>query len=153
MIRKATAADIPALVRMGRDFWSKTAYSGIPYCPDSAAVVLSQMMENGLLIVGEIEGRAVGMVGGAISPMFANRAVLAVTELFWWVSPEARNSRIGLELFSGLEAAAKEAGASVMGMIALDALDPEKAKSIYAARGYVPAEHTFMKFIGETWQQ
>lgn len=153
LIRLATPSDIPALVRMGRKFWSQTAYRAIPYCPDSIAAHCTQMLSDRLLLMGELEGRVCGSVGAVLGPLYANRSVLVATELWWWVNEDARNSGIGRELLSGIESAAKAVGASIMGMIALDAVEPEKAKAIYSACGYVPAEHTFMKLIGETWQE
>lgn len=148
MIRPATPEDIPHILRMGRLFWSQTAYASLPYCIDSMAFSCRQMMGAGLLLMAETTGQVSGSIGALTCPLYANRAILAAAELWFWVEPDHRSSGVGKELLLGLEAAAKARGVHLLSMLALEAVEPEKAKQIYLRAGYTPAEHTYLKFLG-----
>lgn len=146
-VRHATAADIPAIIRMGRLFWSQTPYREIPYCPDSIALACGQMLEQRLLLIGEFSGQIAGAVGAMASPLYANRSVLVAAELFWWVEPEYRNSGIGKMMLTGIEQAAKDAGVYRFSMMAFDDLELEKAAKVYERCGYQATERTWNKVL------
>lgn len=146
-IRAATPDDIPRIVAMGRKFWAQTAYRDIVYCPDSIAESALEMMAAQLLIVADIEGMVVGAVGALSAPLYANKSVLAASELYWYVEDEHRDSGVGKLLLTALEDAARACGVTLLGMIALDAVEPEKACAIYRRLGYVPGERTFLKVL------
>lgn len=144
-IRPAEEKDIPAIIRMGRKFWDQTAYREIIYCPDSIASSAREMMAAKLLLVVETEGWVFGAVGAIAMPCYANKSVLVGSELYWWIEPEYRDSGAGKLLLTGIEQAARLAGVTLFGMIALEAVEPEKAASIYTRCGYIPGERTFLK--------
>lgn len=147
-IRPATPDDLPRIVAMGRKFWSQTAYAPhVVYCPDSIAASALEMMGTGLLIVAELEGVAVGAVGLMTTPLYANRDVLAAAELYWYVEDEHRETGAGKALLAAIEDAARTAGVKLLGMMALEAVEPEKAAAIYKRLGYTPGERTFFKVL------
>lgn len=143
-VRPAEDRDIPKIISMGRKFWAQTAFKDIVYCPDSIAESAREMMANGLLLVVE-EGEVVGAVGAVMAPLYANRSVMIASELYWWIEPEYRDSGAGKLLLRGIEQAAKDRGITVFAMMALEAVEPEKAAAIYQRLGYVPSERTFQK--------
>lgn len=143
-IRPAEERDIPKIIAMGRKFWAQTAFKDIVYCPDSIAESAREMMGNGLLLVAE-ETEVVGAVGAVMAPLYANRSVLVASEMYWWLEPEHRNSGAGKLLLLGIEQAARARGVSVFAMMALEAVEPEKAAAIYQRLGYVPSERSFQK--------
>lgn len=147
MIRPATEQDIPHIIRMGRLFWSQTAFSHIAYCPDSITYITREMLKMGLLLIAEVEGEIAGAVGAVAAPLFGNRDVLIASELFWWVEPGFRDSGIGKEMLIGIEQVAKEQGVSVFSMMALETVEPEKAAAIYRRLGYIASEHAFSKVL------
>jgi ribosomal protein S18 acetylase RimI-like enzyme len=147
VIRPATEQDIPHIIRMGRLFWSQTAFGEIPYCPDSIAYIAREMLKMELLLMAEVDGKIAGSVGAVASPLFGNRDVLIASELFWWVEPQFRDSGIGKEMLMGIEQAAKERGVSVFSMMALESVEPEKAAAIYQRLGYSATERAFSKVL------
>lgn len=146
-IRQATPDDIPRIIEMGAIFWAQTAYRDIPYCPDSIAESALEMMASRLLIVAELEGRVVGAVGALAVPLYANRDVLTASELYWYVDEDHRNSGAGKLLLAGIEDAARARGVKLFGMMALDAVEPDKAAAMYKRLGYQPGERTFYKVL------
>lgn len=146
-VRPAVDSDIPVIVRMGRSFWAQTFFSEIPYCPDSIAYQCRLMMEYRLLLVGEINGDVIGAVGALAAPLYGNMDYLVASELFWYVEPECRNTGIGKLMLDGIERAAKARGVHSFSMMALEAVEPEKAAAIYRRLGYVATEHAFSKVL------
>jgi GNAT superfamily N-acetyltransferase len=146
-IRHATPADIPRIIEMGAKFWAQTAYRDIPYCPDSIAESALEMLAQRLLIVAELEGRVVGAVGALAVPLYANRDVLTASEMYWYVDEEHRDTGAGKALLAGIEDAARERGVKLFGMMALQAVEPDKAAAIYKRLGYQPGELTFFKVL------
>lgn len=147
-VRPATTNDLPRIVAMGRKFWSQTAYAAhVIYCPDSIAASAIDMMRAGLLLVAELEGVAIGAVGLMATPCYANRDVLMAAELYWYIEPEHRDSGAGKALLVAIEDAARLAGVTILGMMLLEAVEPDKAAAIYKRLGYTPAERTFLKVL------
>lgn len=146
-IRPATPDDIPRIIAMGRKFWAQTAHRDIVYCPDSIAESAVEMMAAGLLIVAELDGYVIGAIGALAAPLYANRAVLVASELYWYVEDEHRDSGAGKLLLQAMEDAARAAGVHTFGMMALEAVEPEKAAAIYKRLGYQPTERTFSKVL------
>lgn len=146
--RPATPDDIPRIVAMGRKFWSQTAYGPhVIYCPDSIAASALEMMRAGLLVVAEVDGYVVGAVGLMAAPCYANRDVLTASELYWYVEDEYRDSGAGKALLADIENAARAAGVKLLGMMLLEAVEPEKAAAIYRRLGYQAGERTFLKVL------
>lgn len=147
-IRPATPDDLPRIVAMGRTFWSQTAYARhVVYCPDSIAGSALRMIDAGLLLVADVDGVAIGAVGLVTVPCYANADVLMAAELYWYIEDEHRDSGAGMALLAAIEDAARNAGVKLLGMMALEAVEPEKAAAIYKRFGYSPAERTFFKVL------
>lgn len=98
---------------------------------------------TGLLLVGSTERGLGGAVGALLHPHYMNAAHLTGQELFWWVDPEHRG--IGPALFDALELWVAAMGAQSFSMIALEELRPAAVGEIYRRRGYVPAEHSWIR--------
>lgn len=147
LVREATHADIPEIIRMGRLFWSQTPYREIHYCPDSITHACQEMLAQRLLLMGIVNDQIAGAVGAMASPLYANRSVLIGAELFWWVEPQFRNGGIGKLMLAGIEEAAREAGVYRFSMMAFENLELDKAAAVYGRCGYEATERTFNKVL------
>jgi GNAT superfamily N-acetyltransferase len=67
------------------------------------------------------------------------------TEQFWYVLPEARKTRMGMDLFRIFERQAYERKSKKMVMVHLAALTPESLQKFYEKEGFRLAEQTFWK--------
>ena len=101
--------------------------------------------DQGLLLVAESGGQVVGFAAGALSPLMGNNDYLAGSELAWWVEPEHRGGRLGIQLMKGLENAARTAGCDFWSMIYMQSCMPEAVERMYQKMGYVLKETTYGK--------
>lgn len=144
-VRHATKSDIPRIVEMSEQFYATTAYPALaPLAKESAAGLALIMIETGVMLVAEHDGRVVGMVGLFIEPFTFNVTVTVATEIVWWVAPDAQGAGAGRELLAAIEPACKARGAHAIRMMCL-ASSPPQAAALYARMGYMPSEHAFTK--------
>ncbi|QWF19300.1 GNAT family N-acetyltransferase [Lysobacter capsici] len=146
-IRKATEADIPAIVEMGREFYPSTHYSAhIPFCPESVAAIARTMQESGILLVADDGGALVGMAGLVVAPFMFNRAYTGAYEVMWWTSPTAQGHGVGKALLAAIEPAAAEFGVLPIQMVLLPS-SPPQAAVLYERAGYAVSETSYTKVI------
>lgn len=146
MIREATKEDIPILLHMGEQFFNASDFGRLTdYDRDSTRQTFVDLISNGILLVGEIEGSVIGMVGAVLYPLYFNIRHLTGQEMFWWVDPDYRKTGIGKQLLVELEKKAYSMGADSFSMIALDKINPEIMGRVYKMNGYFPAEHSYYK--------
>lgn len=147
MIREATMADMPDLLRMAEAFYATTDQGAvIPYCPVSAEATARTLLGNGVLLVAEAAGRVVGMIGCMVAPSLLNHAALVASEVMWWVDPSCRDSGAGMRLMRAAEQAVREAGAKISSMVRLRT-SPEGVGTIYERLGYAPSEYVHTKVL------
>jgi GNAT superfamily N-acetyltransferase len=138
MIRSATEADIPRMVEMGRRFRGETSYSKyLADNPEQMTILAKQLLGMGGIVVAEIEGKLIGMLGYIFHDHFISGEKFS-GEVFWWVEPEHRGA--GLRLLSEAKRLSKLAGAKYIQMI---------APTDQVARVY---EHCGFEFVESTYQ-
>ena len=144
IVRRATAEDLSAIVWMGRQFYDTTHYAAFaPYCDESAAELVQLMS---VVLVAEVNGELVGMVGLIVSPFPFNKDMTSAHEVMWWVHPEAQGMGVGRALIEAVEPACREAGASVVQMTHL-ANSPVAAGKLYEKMGYTLCESSYSKIL------
>lgn len=144
MIRQATVSDVPDLVTMGLRFMRETSYRGqMAENPAQIAAFIASLIETpaaGTVFVSERAGLVTGTIVllRFVHP-FSGEVV--VSELAWWVNPEARGD--GVKLLKRAEAWAVEVGAAVMQMIA----PTPQVAALYARLGYTRLEEAFQRRV------
>ena len=83
-----------------------------------------------------------GMIIGYVQPYVFNPNVRVSQEMGWYVLPEFRGHRVGLELIKEYEEVSKLMGADVIMMATLDAND---ISSYYEKKGYNAQEKFYFK--------
>lgn len=149
MIRAATHDDMPAILRMSAKFYATTSYAEwADFCPASVENVAAMMIDTGVMLVAEVDGRVVGMVGLVVVPFMFNNAKTGAHEVVWWVEPEAQGHGIGKALLKAIDGACRSKGCDIVQMLHL-ANSPPQAAALYLSDGYKPTESLFTKVIGE----
>lgn len=139
LIRRAVADDIPALIRMGAAFHSKTNYAALIQFDENTVVPLFHRLianADAVLLVAEGESGVCGMAAALCYSHWWNRHHLTGQELFWWVDEEKRGGSAGLKLFRGLESWALERGLKTFTMASTTNLAPESLRRFYERHGY-----------------
>ena len=150
MIRKATADDLQQYAVLAQAFHAASPMHGSIEFDEQgySQFYLSSLENDGVgLWLAEIDGQIVGICGAVAYPLYFNPSGLVVQELWWWLTPEARGSGAGKQMFHTIEAWASEKGASAIFMIALEDERSKKMENVYARAGYRPMERTFIKEV------
>lgn len=146
-VRAATDADLEAAIAMGARFYETTSYQAIAdYCPDSARLVGRILIEQGVLLVAERDGRLVGMVGLVVAPFMFNHRVRTAHEVMWWVDPDEREGGAGAALLRAIEPACRAKDVRAIQMLHL-ATSPPQAALLYRRLGFVHSESSYMKVL------
>lgn len=141
IIRAATESDIPRMVEMGLRFHANSPYKNhLPSNPEQMAKLGEQLLKIGGMLVSEVDGQIVGMLGYALFPHFIS-GELVCGEAFWWVEPGYRGE--GQKLMQEAERLARAAGAKKMQMIAPD----ERVGKLYKRFGYEFVESAYQKTL------
>jgi GNAT superfamily N-acetyltransferase len=145
VIRSACASDVDVVQRMAARFLSAEGPYGDRFRadPDRIAALVTHLTTATAAAAGfiaEQDGQAVGMFGvfSFVHPIIGD---VIASELCWWIEPEARGSRIGLELLRAAEDWAKARAAVWMEMIAPN----ERVGQFYERLGYARTDVHYLK--------
>lgn len=127
-----------AAVNMLKDELKKPEYVDI----ENLYVLASTGALSGTAFVAKCDGIPVGALGGIVSPNLFNPSITIVTEVFWYVLPEYRNTRAGLLLLQAYgEACEKVADESSLSLLTTSQVN---IKSI-ERKGYKLCENAFRR--------
>lgn len=105
--RHATLNDLPFILEQLWAFndFCNTKHSLIPIEEGKATEIVAGLIQNAYFIVIETYGgKTIGFICGVLHPHMLNPEIMVLTELFWWVMPEARGTMAGAQLFIEFEA-------------------------------------------------
>lgn len=102
IVRQANPFDIPVLLDMLRSYRSLTPLAFLSQADDAEYVtrLLTELMVGkGLILVADNDG-VVGMLVASIGPSVWSPKHLLMTELAYWVEPDARGGTAGYRLLA-----------------------------------------------------
>lgn len=143
-LRLATINDLFACSVMMKNFIQSTDYKDlydVTYAQEFAKTHLTN--PNGVTIVIDNDGLQ-GMLA-AIATNHPFIPVVTTTDLCWWVEPEARGNRQGIELIKAYEYWAIEKKKARL--VTLASMNNERVDRIYERLGYTKTEHAWTKRI------
>lgn len=143
-LRLATHADIPALVAVAAGFYAASQWAArADFCSRSCAATAGNVIDNGFILLAQVEGRIVGALGVIVAPFAMNLTVTAGTEAMWYVDPDARRSGAALLLLRRAAFEAQVRGCRWLTMATL-AESPPQAAALYERLGYRLAESSYL---------
>ena len=148
VVRRATADDVPALVRMGRAFIASSEHGRTLSVDDAAladrvsALVAS---DDVAWFVADRDGDVCAMLVCAVMGLWFAPSTMMATELAWWVEPRARGTTVAVRLVKAYEEWARAAGVSVCTMSSLDGCNGAQVATMLARMGYARSETTHIK--------
>jgi hypothetical protein len=97
IIRRAVPEDVSELHKMLIDMYSRIEIPASPLSEKKVLEVIKSAMEKGIVIVAEVEGKIIGSLGGmANSDWWSEQKHLS--DIWFYVSPDKRNSRAAVKL-------------------------------------------------------
>ncbi len=146
-VRKAVPEDFPTLLPMAKSFYNSTSLAKtMEFHLESILEHYIILLTNGAVFVGEVDGKAVGMLGVLISPFDLNTNYTICSERMWWVEEEHRRSPLGRLMHKAMQEFAKSRGCHKEVMAMLDTSPPE-LEQYYLSQGYHKTETAFIKGV------
>lgn len=152
-IREARIEDLEGLTTLAINFFEVTPYAqSTEYSLNQLQAVLRGLIEgqvdnHSLLLVIEQAGSLEGMLAGIQQKAIFSEDMIAI-ELFWWLNPSMRGTRVGAEMADIYQGWAIDSGCKFCSMCTIIELDPEGRLTNYMLkRGFLPTEQSFMRPI------
>jgi len=143
MIRKADKFDFEAILDLSEEFWKSTIYTE-KFDRDHTKVMVEMAHSCGLLAVIDLGG-VVGFCAAVKAPIIGSPLALGATELAWYVKPDHRGGRKGIELMKFMEDLAADEGVKYFTMVAMHS--SMEVGSIYERLGYKKSETSYTKVL------
>ena len=146
MIRKAELKDVPAVVRLVKEFFEESLSEyGLLLESKTIFETLENYAKNYIGIVAEENGEIVGVVGGLVSSSIFDKGQLVGQETIWYVDKRFRGGVIGLKLIKAFEEECKIRGAKLIAMVNMGNLYTDVLDKIYKRRGYKLMERQYIR--------
>lgn len=144
VIRLATHDDVPWLKQELRAFAN---WNGLRLFGDEAhaEALLGQLIETQFVAVATRGDDRLGLIAGVMSPHPFNPDIKMATELWWWVTPDARGSSAGARLLDAFDLWANDSGADLVSFT-LEAESPVNPRAL-ERRGYRLMEYQFVREV------
>lgn len=94
-IRRATQADMPVLLMYAQQFIEFMDSRYVVYKEEHIRNILSLIIDKHVFAIAEKDGMIVGGIGAMYVPSIYDPTTILLTETFWWVGEEWRNTRAG----------------------------------------------------------
>lgn len=134
---RATEADIPALVEMGRKFHAMSPHKFLGgYDGEAVARVLRFLIENP---AGMVLTNGDGVIGGMMAPIFYQPGKMMLEESFWWAD------RGGRDLLREFTEEGRKMGATCVLLSTLENDKSEIVHRIVSRMGFTPVERRYVK--------
>ncbi len=146
-IRDFREDDRETVLSMAARFYETTSYTKVaPMCRNSVNGVVDILARDGVMLIAEVDGETVGMVGMIVIPFGFNASILAAYEVVWYVEPEHQSAGVGRALLAAVEPACKAKDCRMVQMMHMHD-SPPQAGAAYVKIGYDPTEHSSTKAI------
>lgn len=94
-IRPATPDDVPAIVAFGRELVGEMPYA-VPCVDADLAIYYSGIVEKGVILIAEVEGRIIGGIGLRETPLFWNLSEFTTQVKFIYIAESFRGRMANL---------------------------------------------------------
>lgn len=148
IVREAKLSEVKECVTLLSEFHKNSPMNNVSeYDEQHASEFITNAIQQDtmLVAVAEEDNKLIGCVGAVMYPLYMNPKTTIVQELWWWLTPDARGSGAGKQLYTFIEDWSKTKNANLLFMIALEDNKASKMESVYKRMGFKPMEKTFFK--------
>ena len=137
-IRPIEPNDLPKVIELGRGMHQESVYRNFDYSPEKFGRMLYHFVSNPekfFAYVGTANNKLTGVLLGSIGEHYFGTDLIA-SDTLWYVSPQSRGSRVGLQLLRAFEKWAKDRSAAEVCMGVSSGLSAEKTGGMLQKLGY-----------------
>ena len=137
-VRPMTPEDLPGALNLGQRMHQESVYRQFDYDQNKFGRLLCNYVlrtEDRFAYVGETRGALSGIFLGSIGAHYFGNDLVA-SDTLWYVAPEARGSRTGVQLLRAYENWAKACGASAIYVGISSGITPERTGNMMQKLGY-----------------
>ena len=137
-IRPMQPEDLPAVLEMARCMHQESVYRRFDYDENKMGRLLYNYISNpktSFSCVGTSKDTLNGVFLGSIGEHYFGTDLIA-SDTLWYVSPQSRGSRVGLQLLRAFESWAKERGAAEIYVGVSSGLSADKTGAMLQKLGY-----------------
>lgn len=149
IVRRATVADFPALIDMGKAMHEESAFNWLPFSSDKLAALGEAYLRDPsrvLFVCEDSVGGVVGMFAGYVTPYYFCDATIA-TELFWYVLPAVRGTSAAIRLLREFERWAAAQGAAEIAIASWTGVAPTQFNNMLERAGFTHRGANFSRRI------
>lgn len=148
MIRRAEEKDIKQLLEIINEFCKEGLDCHfLTFDKDSLEKTIKIFIDNQILLVADENGIQ-GCIAGVISNSIFNYKEIVVEEKIWYMRKDFRGGRVAIKLLNEFEKVSESLGATIILMVHLSNVMPDRVKKIYELSGYHNVETHYIKQIG-----
>jgi hypothetical protein len=136
MIRRATLADLQECTDLGIQFHAYSPWSQFPADRDHLSEFMAGIIEHGVLFLSDD-----GFIGGILNPLYFNRNIVTLAEMFWFAGRE------GTALREAFEAWGHEQGVVGFNFSGIADEHAPAIARVFRRAGYHPVETGFFKRV------
>jgi len=147
-VRRARESDVEGVLKNAESFFNASPMQSTSAFDHAGfeAFFINALESEDIVFFVAVDGETViGICAALVYPLYFAPTERIAQELFWWLDEAYRDSGLGGQLFSSIEAWAKEKNARQLFMIALEDENINLMKRIYHKKGFTPIERTFAK--------
>jgi GNAT superfamily N-acetyltransferase len=137
-IRLMEPKDLPAVIALGSQMHQESVYSKFDFDENKLGRLLYNHIINPKTLfayVGSSKGALTGVFLGSIGEHYFGTDLIA-SDTLWYVSPQSRGSRVGLQLLRAFENWAKERDAAEIYVGVSSGLSADKTGTMLQKLGY-----------------
>jgi N-acetylglutamate synthase-like GNAT family acetyltransferase len=134
MIRRATIADVPDLLALGRKMHAESWYSYLPFDDEKIANVMELMLADGFVCVYEVDGVLSGGMVGCLSQFWFCRETMA-HDLALFIDPGRRGGIAAARLVQAFMVWARNAGAQEVSLAVSTGVMIRETGELFEAMG------------------
>ena len=146
MIRDAVEQDLDELLELAEEFWKHTIYDE-ELEHDRVLQMFQVSFDHNLFLVLELEGKVRGFMTAIKAPLLASTKTTMAVETAFYIDPDYRGNKIGVDLIIQMEQKVKQQGIKYWNMVSMESSSPEVANKLYLKLGYTKSETSFTKVI------
>ncbi len=143
---KAEIQDAPEVIELLKRAHSEISIHGLPFDTERVIEVVAMVLTNGAIFCCRSGENLTGILMAFKGPSLYNFEPIA-SKIVWYVDPDFRNTRVGIQLHKAFEDWGKFEGCYALVMSNMPNSFSQSTEKFYLKKDYTLSEQTYVKRI------